>query len=120
MGLCHGMSGNAYALLSLYHVTKDDLYKCRAQHFGQFMADHWKELKDIPDAPLSLYEVRLCKLNSGARGVPICRWQESPTQSCTLLLYVFRHFSWLISSLCLNLLSGFASMPSVLSIWMQC
>ncbi len=57
------MSGNAYALLSLYHVTKDDLYKCRAQQFGQFMADHWKELKDVPDAPLSLYEVRLCKLN---------------------------------------------------------
>ncbi len=117
MGLCHGMSGNAYALLSLYHVTKDDLYKCRAQHFGQFMADHWKELKDIPDAPLSLYEVRLCKLNSGARGVPICRWQESPTQSCTLLLYVVRHSSWLINSFCLEVLLGIASMPSVLFIW---
>jgi len=110
------MSGNAYALLSLYHVTKDDLYKCRAQHFGQFMADHWKELKDVPDAPLSLYEVTLCKLNSGSGGVPICRWQALPTQSCTSLLYVFRRFSWLICGICLNLLSGSASMPSVLSI----
>lgn len=95
MGLCHGMSGNAYALLSLYHVTQEDLYKCRAQQFGQFMADHWKELKDVPDAPLSLYEVRLCKLNmlySGARGMSICRWQELPTQLCMLLLCVFGQF----------------------------
>ena len=57
LGLCHGMSGNAYAFLSLYRVTKDDLYKERAQQFAQVMADHWKELKDIPDAPLSLFEV---------------------------------------------------------------
>ncbi|KAL3161939.1 hypothetical protein ABBQ38_009021 [Trebouxia sp. C0009 RCD-2024] len=58
VGLCHGMSGNAYAFMSLYRVTKDDLYKERAQQFAQVMADHWKELKDIPDAPLSLFEVR--------------------------------------------------------------
>ncbi len=57
VGLCHGISGNAYAFLSLYHVTKDDLYRWRAQQFAQFMVDHWKELKDVPDAPLSLYEV---------------------------------------------------------------
>lgn len=57
VGLCHGMSGNAYAFMSLYRVTKDDLYKERAQQFAQVMADHWKELKDIPDAPLSLFEV---------------------------------------------------------------
>lgn len=67
MGLCHGMSGNAYALLSLYHVTKDDLYKCRAQEFGHFMADHWKELKDVPDAHLSLYE---------GLGGAVCLWMD--------------------------------------------
>ena len=57
LGLCHGISGNAYSFLSLYRATKDDLYKRRAQHFAQIMAEHWKEMKDIPDAPLSLYEV---------------------------------------------------------------
>ena len=57
LGLCHGISGNAYAFLSLYRVTKDEQYKSRAQQFAQFMVDHWKELKDVPDAPLSLYEV---------------------------------------------------------------
>ncbi|DBA69847.1 TPA: hypothetical protein ACH3X2_012560 [Trebouxia sp. C0005] len=67
MGLCHGMSGNAYALLSLYHVTKEDLYKCRAQQFGQFMADHCKELQDVPDAPLSLYE---------GLGGAVCFWMD--------------------------------------------
>ena len=43
--------------MSLYRVTKDDLYRRRAQQFAQVMAQHWKELKDVPDAPLSLYEV---------------------------------------------------------------
>ena len=57
LGLCHGISGNAYSFLSLYRVTKDELYKRRAQQFAQIMAEHWQELKDIPDAPLSLYEV---------------------------------------------------------------
>ena len=57
LGLCHGISGNAYSFLSLYRVTKDDLYKRRAQQFAQIMAEHWKEMKDIPDTPLSLYEV---------------------------------------------------------------
>lgn len=27
------------------------------QQFAHFMVEHWKELKDVPDAPLSLYEV---------------------------------------------------------------
>ena len=57
LGLCHGISGNAYAFLSLYRVTKDDLYKRRAQQFALFMVDHWQELVDVPDTPLSLYEV---------------------------------------------------------------
>ena len=57
LGLCHGISGNAYSFLSLYRVTKDDLYRRRAQQFAQMTAEHWKELKDIPDASLSLYEV---------------------------------------------------------------
>lgn len=67
LGLCHGISGNAYAFLSLYRVTKDEQYKSRAQQFAQFMVDHWKELKDVPDAPLSLYE---------GLGGAVCLWMD--------------------------------------------
>lgn len=58
-GLCHGISGNAYSFLSLYCITKDEVYMEGAQHFGHFMVDHWQELANVPDTPLSLYEVRL-------------------------------------------------------------
>ena len=62
LGLCHGVSGNAYAFLSLYHLTEDDLYKRRAQQFGQFMLDNYSQLQDVPDTPLSMFEVRLLLL----------------------------------------------------------
>ncbi|BDA45484.1 LanC-like protein 2 [Coccomyxa sp. Obi] len=62
VGLCHGISGNAYALLSAYRYTGDDRYLRRALQFGSFMADHWQELLNIPDRPLSLYEVCLVPL----------------------------------------------------------
>ena len=58
MGLCHGISGNAYAFLSLYRATKDELYLHRAQQLGRFMIPHRKELQHDSDAPLSLFEVR--------------------------------------------------------------
>lgn len=58
LGLCHGISGNAYSLLSAYHCTKDERYYQRALHIGAFMADNWQELLNVPDRPLSLYEVR--------------------------------------------------------------
>ena len=64
LGLCHGISGNAYASLSLYRLTGDDLYKRRAQQFGQFMVDNYSQLKDVPDTPLSMFEVSLRLLPS--------------------------------------------------------
>lgn len=57
-GLCHGISGNTYAFLSLYRITKDELYLRRASDFGTFMVKHWQELAAVPDNLLSLYEVR--------------------------------------------------------------
>ncbi len=57
VGLCHGISGNAYALLSAFRYTGDERYLRRAVQFGSSMADHWQELLNVPDRPLSLYEV---------------------------------------------------------------
>ncbi len=57
VGLCHGISGNAYNLLSAYRSTGDERYFNRAVQFGAFMADHWRELLNVPERPLSLYEV---------------------------------------------------------------
>lgn len=57
LGLCHGISGNAYTLLSAYRCTGDERQFKRAVQYGLFMADHWQELLNVPNRPLSLYEV---------------------------------------------------------------
>ena len=57
VGLCHGIAGNGYSLLSLYRLTGDEAHLCRAQHFGAFAAEHWRQLYDVPDSPASLYLV---------------------------------------------------------------
>ena len=56
LGLCHGISGNAYALLAVWKLTKQDVWRRRALQFALFAADKWRDLADSPDAPLSLYE----------------------------------------------------------------
>ena len=61
VGLCHGIAGNGYALLSLYQLTDDEMHLWRAQHFGAFMAEHWQQLYEVPDAPAALYLV--CSLS---------------------------------------------------------
>ena len=58
VGLCHGIAGTGYALLSLYRLTRNETHLCRAQHFGAFAAEHWRQLYNVPDAPASLYLVR--------------------------------------------------------------
>ncbi len=64
VGLCHGMAGNGYALLSLYRLTGDETHLRRAQHFGAFMAEHWRDLYEVPDAPAALYLVCLLPLTT--------------------------------------------------------
>lgn len=56
VGLCHGISGNGYALLSLYRATGEPQYLGMAQSFALFAAEHWEELYEVPDRPASLYE----------------------------------------------------------------
>lgn len=56
VGLCHGISGNAYALLSIGRATEDPKWIQQAKAFAQFAWDHLNELETIPDHPYSLYE----------------------------------------------------------------
>ncbi|CAL8470922.1 g10464 [Coccomyxa elongata] len=74
VGLCHGISGNGYALLSAFRYTGDERYLRRAVQFGSSMADHWQELLKVPDRPLSLYE---------GLGGAICFWADlwEPSQA---------------------------------------
>ena len=43
-GLCHGVSGNGYALLSAYRHTRDTRYLVRSTRFALWLAEHWQEL----------------------------------------------------------------------------
>eukprot|EP00798_Chlamydomonas_sp_ICE-L_P017002 gene17002-23280_t len=56
LGLCHGISGNAYALLALYRATGDPTHLHRAQKLALLSARNWRKLYGTPDRPMSLYE----------------------------------------------------------------
>jgi hypothetical protein len=73
VGLCHGISGNAYALLAVHHGkalqrsrktryvqstvnAMNGIWLKRALLFGSFALDKLPELENIPDRPYSLYE----------------------------------------------------------------
>lgn len=54
--LCHGIAGNAFAILHLYQHTKDPLYLHRAYKFAEIITDAAPHEFRTPDRPLSLYE----------------------------------------------------------------
>ncbi|CAK9293070.1 unnamed protein product [Gordionus sp. m RMFG-2023] len=55
-GLCHGVSGNAYAFLALYNFTGDSLHLNRALKFGKWFEDYGRHGCRTPDTPYSLFE----------------------------------------------------------------
>jgi len=55
-GLCHGISGNGYALLRLYRLTGEEVYLNRAFRFAQFILSSQFHASNILDHPWSLYE----------------------------------------------------------------
>jgi len=55
-GLCHGTTGNGYALLALYNHTKDLKHLYRALKFGDWCLDYGKHGCRIADRPYSLFE----------------------------------------------------------------
>jgi hypothetical protein len=58
VGLCHGISGNGYALLALARATGEARWLSAAQAFALYAARNWEQLAVVPDRPASLYEVR--------------------------------------------------------------
>ena len=62
LGLCHGISGNAYCFLSVYRGMESEPPEARqefldmAHHFLKFGLKHLSELERVPDHPYSLYE----------------------------------------------------------------
>ncbi|KAK9847201.1 hypothetical protein WJX84_011071 [Apatococcus fuscideae] len=67
LGLCHGISGNAYALAAAARASGRDSDRQSAILFGTFMAAHWQQLYPVPSQPVSLYE---------GLGGAICFWLE--------------------------------------------
>ena len=55
-GLCHGVSGNAYAFLAMYQETGDLEYLQKAKRFCNFACDYGKHGCRTPDSPFSLFE----------------------------------------------------------------
>ncbi|OAY72749.1 lanC-like protein GCL2 [Ananas comosus] len=61
VGICHGISGNSYAFLSLYKLTGNEEYKYRAKAFASFLLDRANQLiaegaMHGGDRPFSLFE----------------------------------------------------------------
>lgn len=55
-GLCHGISGNAYAFLHLYQLTNDLKHLYRAGKFAQYYFDYSDTITWRADSPASLFE----------------------------------------------------------------
>lgn len=101
VGLCHGISGNAYAFLALYRALKhtegtmlssndtkseqskkSDVWMQRATAFASFAWDRLEELRFVPDRPFSLFEgigglctlmmeIELIQHNKNGHGFPL-------------------------------------------------
>ncbi|KAG2440138.1 hypothetical protein HXX76_004251 [Chlamydomonas incerta] len=90
-GLCHGTSGNAYALLALHRATGGEeaaVWLHRARQFaGHVSSAEGRSVFDTPDRPLSLFEGRagaLCLLadlladDGGSRGARFPAFELPP------------------------------------------
>ncbi|KAJ9449264.1 LanC-like protein 3-like protein [Diplonema papillatum] len=56
VGLCHGIAGNAYALLHCYAATKQARWLQHAVHLALFMCQEFRRCYQWSDRPFSLYE----------------------------------------------------------------
>jgi hypothetical protein len=61
VGICHGVSGNAYAFLALYRLTGDIGFLDKANAFAKFLLEHGRKLISTGemhggDHPYSLFE----------------------------------------------------------------
>eukprot|EP01060_Flectonema_neradi_P009078 TRINITY_DN16492_c0_g1_i1.p1 TRINITY_DN16492_c0_g1~~TRINITY_DN16492_c0_g1_i1.p1 ORF type:complete len:428 (+),score=57.63 TRINITY_DN16492_c0_g1_i1:68-1285(+) len=56
VGLCHGVTGNIYALLALYRVSNDIQWLQFTVHMTLFLCDDYFHIYQHSDRPLSLFE----------------------------------------------------------------
>ena len=61
VGICHGISGNAYVFLALYRLLDEDVHLHRARAFGLFLLNNARDLiasgeMHGGDHPYSLFE----------------------------------------------------------------
>lgn len=58
VGLCHGISGNAFVFLALARADEEGRlgWLAMAHAFERFGLEHLMDLKDNPDIPCSLFE----------------------------------------------------------------
>ena len=106
-GLCHGVSGNVYALLSAYKHTKDARYLVRATRFAVWLTEHWQQLYGHADRLLSLFEVgevslaalllRLMKaacIKKADHVLQLCAYRNDDVQvgSCDVLHFMHAYF----------------------------
>ena len=51
LGLCHGISGNTYALAAAARASGGQHARQEALQSGIFMAEHWEKLYPLSDRP---------------------------------------------------------------------
>ncbi len=56
VGLCHGVAGNAYALLAHWRASGEARSLRRARSLACWCATHMAALERVPDRPHSLFE----------------------------------------------------------------
>lgn len=54
--ICHGIAGNALAILHLYQHTKEPIYLYRSYKLAEIVMDNRPHEFRTPDRPLSLFE----------------------------------------------------------------
>ena len=55
-GICHGVSGNAYAFVALWNATHEPKYLQKVALFAEWCCEYGKRGCRVPDRPLSLFE----------------------------------------------------------------
>ena len=55
-GLCHGVAGNAYALLYVHQTLGDKSFLFRAAQYAKYCEQRGRVATDQPDRPLSMFE----------------------------------------------------------------
>ncbi len=62
LGLCHDITGHAHTLLTVWRLTKQDIWRHQALQAVLFAADKWSDLAETLDAPCTRVYRHCCIL----------------------------------------------------------